>query len=188
MLSELVVNSNTKDAPPPEAFSIPVPTTNQVQLYKHHNLGAVSAGEDVNPETDPLAFKSSWNMYQVDSWLSWVLPKAMTWLEAIKVKNNLDVGDCDDDRDEDSESSNYPWVLLGRERNKLVVFKKKGSITGYDLHKAKVPQGKRWIKQTMYFGELTLEPTSSSTTNHDASSIKVCYPRVSLEGWTMEGQ
>lgn len=111
-LSELVVKSNTKDAPPPKAFLIPVPTTNQVQSYKDHNLDAVSTGKDVNSETDPPAFKSLWNTYQVDLWLSWVLPKAMTWLEVIKVKNDLDVGDCDDDCDEDCESSNYPWVLL----------------------------------------------------------------------------
>jgi hypothetical protein len=80
-------DSNTKDIQPPEAFSIPVPTTNQVQSYNDNNLGGVSKGEDISAETDPLAFKSAWSMFQIDMWLSWTLPKAITWLQDHHHKN-----------------------------------------------------------------------------------------------------
>jgi hypothetical protein len=141
------------EALPPKDFSIPVPTTNQIQCYKDNDLAAVSHGEGVAGEADHLAFKTSWSRFRINMWLSWALPKAMTWLQEIDPPKNRAVSD---DADDDSSDSEYPWVLLVCERNKLIEFKKKGLITGQDLHTAKAPRGKRWIEQTVYLGESTL--------------------------------
>lgn len=134
-------------------FSIPMPTTNQIQSYRDNNLAAVSNGEKVGGEADHLAFKGSWSRFWIDMWLGWALPKAMTWLRENDPKKNGAVhGNADDDGSDDSDSK-YPWVLLVHEQTKLIKFKKKGLITGDDLYTVKHPRGKHWVNQTVYLGE-----------------------------------
>ena len=82
-----------------EPFSIPVPTTNQLQCYKDSDLAAVSPGEDCAGDEDPLAFKTSWSKFRPNLWLGDVLPKAIAWLQ-----ENPNIAD-DHARDDDDSNS-----------------------------------------------------------------------------------
>ena len=103
-------NSDSETALPLTNFSIPVPTTNQIQCYKDNNLAVVSQGVDVPAEADRLAFKTSWSQFQIDMWLGWALLKAMNLLhENDPQRNGAGNDNADDDSSLDSE---YLWVLL----------------------------------------------------------------------------
>ncbi|KAI0251733.1 hypothetical protein BJV78DRAFT_1208358, partial [Lactifluus subvellereus] len=130
-------------------------TTNQLQCYKDGELAVASPGEDCTAEDDPLSFKASWSRFRLQLWLGDILPKVIAWFRENEPKIAADHAS-----DDDSSDSEYPWVLLVRERNRLLEFKKEGSTNGRDLQTVRGPQGKRWMEQTLYFASKYTIPDS----------------------------
>ncbi|KAF5331292.1 hypothetical protein D9758_018497 [Tetrapyrgos nigripes] len=122
-------NDSEEDSEP--SFKEPLPSANKCQTLLEKGLIVDFRSKPRDPKR---LIRPDWSEVDIMKWVKSLFGPAAKWIE-----------------NKQSESNEPFFALLVNERQKLVLFRKSGPLTGADVYSARIGKGKQWTSTIIWF-------------------------------------